>query len=385
MSLIVDALKRAQQGATRRPPLSGPTASGPLPGARVVTNEGALNRRLLVFALAVTAVILIFAVVLRFGGSRVAPPPAKGSPGLLVVEPVGQSKPADGSGTSIEEVRAALLAAQPLETSAARENATDKPDAPPVVKRRTPSARAVPRKPPVVAPRVAATEPAPASAGGAAAISPGTRPAAPSRETATVVKVHPEPAVEAAEMLTAGLQDQQAGRTAKAIEEYRRGIRADGRNPGLYNNLGVALRESGRLDEAVEAFKAALNIDSKYEKALNNLGVSRYQQGQYTEAIDLFNQTLRINPANVESAINTGMIYFLAQRWDEALTAFQQALRYDPRSAEAHYNLGLLWERRGDQEKALKSYRRFVELAGGQQAQLAARVSEHIRQMERSK
>lgn len=379
---------------------------------------GVVNRRLLLLALGVTAVIAIGSVAVRFGGSRVAPAPSKFPPGLLVVEPVGPptSKPAAGSGTSIEEVRAALLAAQPLETNIVPAQSTDDPDLdePPVARsRRAPwrtaprervsaprqaaiDAREAPARPPAAAPRPAPVfaPPPAASAGGlsadrAAGAESATagsvlRAAAP-REPATIVRVHPEPAKEAVEMLAAGLKDQQAGQTARAIEEYRRGIRIDGRNAGLYNNLGVALRESGQLDEAIEAFKAALNIDPKYEKALNNLGVSRYQQGQYAEAIDLFNQALRINPANVESSINTGMIYFLAQRWDEALTAFQQALRYDPRSAEAHYNLGLLWEKHGDQEKALKDYRKFVELAAPQHAQLAARVSDHIRQMERGK
>jgi tetratricopeptide (TPR) repeat protein len=384
MSLIVDALKRAQEGTTRRvPPLAGQSATGPLPGlmARSAAGGGR-TRGFMLIALAVGVVAAIGGVAVRFAGGPVTRPAPRTPPPVLLLEPAGRSssppKQAAEVGTSIEEVRAALLAAQPLETHETT------PPPPRATSGRIAGPRALP--PPVEVVERPAPSAVPPAAGPESAIPDASpRPPATAREVATVVKVHPEPAKEAGEALTAGLKEQQAGHTANAIEEYRRGTRIDAHNPGLFNNLGVALRESGHLDEAIAAFQAALNIDPKYEKALNNLGVSRYQQGQYADAIELFNHALRVNPANAESAINIGMIYFLAQRWDEALSAFQQALRYDPKSAEAHYNLGLFWERRGDKEKALQAYRKFVEFAGPQRAQLAARVADHLRQMERGK
>jgi Flp pilus assembly protein TadD len=412
MSLIVQALKRAQEGATRRlPPLSGHQTRGPFPGPTAPAFGDRRMRSTTLVGLAIGAAVLVGGAGLWVArGSLTRAPMAKTPPQLLVVE-VAPPAPAvpklvSEAGTSIEEVRAALLAAQPLETVAPVQKDVAEPPA-------EPQRRAVDPPPPPVPARTGSTKPAESRGWAARPVPPRvdpvpairaestpppidadvpmTRPdprppAAPAaREASAIVKVHPEPTKEAAEALAAGLKDQQGGQTAKAIDEYRRGIRADARNPGLHNNLGVALRESGRLDEAIEAFQAALNIDPKYEKALNNLGVSRYQQGNYAEAVDLFSQALRINPANVESSINLGMIYFLAQRWDEALNAFQQALKYNPRSAEAHYNLGLFWERHGDHEKALQAYRQFVELAGAAHAPLAARVTEHVRQMERSK
>ena len=391
MSLIVNALRRAQEGTTRcLPPFSTRAIRSPMPGRGP---DAAGWKRSIVIGVA--AATIVGGAGVWLASDYFTRPDAETPPRLLVVEPVVPSpstapKPAPAAGTSIEEVRAALLAAQPLET-----NATP-PQGPPVAKVRTPPTRSVTsgrgvarREPPQRVDVGARTTPAvarPPVAPAAKTEIPVPNPSqAAAGGAAAIVKVHPEPAKEAVEAFAAGLKDQQGGQTAKAIEAYRRGIQADARNPGLFNNLGVALRESGHLDEAIEAFQAALNIDPKYEKALNNLGVSRYQQGKYAEAIDLFNQALRINPTNVESSVNIGMIYFLAERWDEALNAFQQALRYDPRSAEAHYNLGLFWERHGDPDRALQDYRKFIELAGPQHAQLVARVSEHLRQLERAR
>jgi tetratricopeptide (TPR) repeat protein len=409
MSLIVQALKRAQEGATRRlPPLSGRQTRGPFPPA--LSDGDGRTRTMALVGLVIGAVIVGGAGLWVARGSAKGAPTAKTPPQLMIVEPVaasvpGAPTPVSEAGTSIEEVRAALLAAQPLETAAVAENVVEKDAAEPPAKpsqaqtrstkpaeSRGWTARPVPPRVDPVTPVRAESTPYPIDVPVvrseprlAAPPIPAPAPPPAAREASAVVKVHSEPSKEAAEALAAGVKNQQGGQPAKAIEEYQRGIRADSRNPGLYNNLGVALRDSGRLDEATEAFQAALNIDPKYEKALNNLGVSRYQQGNYADAVDLFSQVLRINPANVESSINLGMIYFLAQRWDEALSAFQQALKYNPRSAEAHYNLGLFWERHGDHEKALQAYRKFIELAGVPHAALAARVTEHVRQMERGK
>jgi tetratricopeptide (TPR) repeat protein len=409
MSLIVQALKRAQEGATRRPPLSGHQTRGPFPGPTAPSFGERRGRVTTLVGLAMGAAVLVGGGLWVARGSMTRAPVAKAPQQVLVVEvaPPAPAVPklASEAGTSIEEVRAALLAAQPLETVAKAQQDVAEPPA-------EPQRRAADPAPPAPG-RTGSTKPAEAREWAARPVPPRVDPVPPiraesttppidadvpmsrpnprppatpaAREASAIVRVHPEPTKEAADALAAGLRDQQGGQTAKAIDEYRRGIRADARNSGLHNNLGVALRESGRLDEAIEAFQAALDIDPKYEKALNNLGVSRYQQGNYAEAVDLFSQALRINPANVESSINLGMIYFLAQRWDEALNAFQQALKYNPRSAEAHYNLGLFWERHGDHEKALQAYRKFVELAGAAHAPLAARVTEHVRQMERSK
>lgn len=416
MSLIVQALKRAQEGATRRlPPFSGHQTRGPFPGPMGRSGGGRRMRTMTLIGLAIGAAVVAGGAALWVaGGSLTRAPVAKTAPQLLVVEAVppsapgapGSPTPASEAGTSIEEVRAALLAAQPLETAletpretiaaVRKEVAAPSSAAPPAAPSAAPQ-RPVPARTGPTRPRETqawATTPAINSPTASPTDVPTPRPvprppAAPmppaAREASAIVKVHAEPAKEAADALAAGLRNQQGGQTANAIDDYRRGIRADARNPGLHNNLGVALRESGRLDEAIEAFQAALNLDAKYEKALNNLGVSRYQQGNYADAVDLFSQALRINPANVESSVNLGMIYFLAQRWDEALNAFQQALKYNPRSAEAHYNLGLFWERHGDLEKAVQAYRKFIELAGAAHAPLAARVTEHVRQMERGK
>jgi type IV pilus biogenesis/stability protein PilW len=296
------------------------------------------------------------------------------TPPLLIVEPVPASEGTPAAAAAEAKAADAKVTSTPVGADLGRPAAPVETDRDRSVDRVQPVAArpVVPRRLP--ARRIEATTTSAVPLTNAPAVTPPRTPA--------VVEVHVNEVREAEEALASGLSNQRRGDWAMAIEEYRRGIAADPRNPGLFNNLGIALKQSGRLEEAASAFQDALKVDAKYEKGLNNLGVTRYQQGRFEEAIDLFKQAIRVNPANVESYVNLGIIYLPAGRSDEAFSVFQEALRYDPRSPEANYNLGLLWERRGDAERARQYFERFVTVAGSQHQDLAARVKEHLRQFD---
>ena len=351
MSLIVDALRRAQEGTARRvpAPLGGARGRSPLPGLHVGSMR--VGRMLRLGAILLVLLLIAAGVWVRTQTNR--------RPVVRVAAPVTRSLPETPP----------VLAVEPLAPTTPEEatpTGTTAPAGDSVPARRTAS-RPIPRRP---APIEAAPAPVPVTAAPVAVAPPTPAP---------VVEVHVNDVREGEEALAAGLRNQQQGDWARAIEEYRRGIASDPKNAGLFNNLGIALKQTGRIDEAGAAFEDALKIDPKYEKALNNLGVTRYQQGRFEDAIDLFRHALRVNAANVESYVNLGIIYLQAGRWDEAFGVFQDGLRYDPRSPEANYNLGLLWERRGDAERAKQHYERFLTAAGVQHQELAARVRDHLR------
>ncbi len=398
MSLIAEALKKAQQGAgaiRKLPPFSFKQPLSGLPGG---WGEGPWARLgYLVGGLGLIVIVLIGSLYLvRLGSAPVAPP----SQPVLVVEspalssapgppaqvparppaPAAAPAPKPEQGTSIPEVRAALEAEpgqKPRQSEAGL----------PVTSPR----RADPRRE-VALSRVKEALREEAKQGDKPIREPVSPPslsapraAEPPPSPPLLLEVHPDGAKEAAKFFAEALRYQQQGQLSRAVEEYEKSIAVDPRNPAAFNNLGVALKESGRLDLASEAFQKALALDPKYEKALNNLGVIRYRKGQYEEAIDLFKQALRINSANVESYTNLGVIYLMAERYDDALEAFRQGLRHDPKLAEAHYNLGLLWERRGNRENAQRHYQKFVELASDRHAVLVAKVKERLQVLARGR
>jgi Flp pilus assembly protein TadD len=398
MSLIVDALRRAQDGVRRAPPASVRRAPS------VLTLGGGVRPGLIVAALVVlllgaVAAGLLHAARPRPAGSTVRP--------VLVLEPVAPPPATPPPAAEVPMAPpgpdvAAALAAERARSRSLPEARPSRParvwpgDAPPSDGVATAGVAAAPSGPPPrrpAAPASRAATPLPA-----ASSPPGTRPPAagtpparaatppattartPERASAPspVVTVDAESDREARRLFAAALGHHRQGQLDRAIDEYEKAAAVDPRNPAVFNNLGVALRDRRRLSGAVEAFERALALDPKYEKALNNLGVARFQQGEYQGAIEVLRQALRINPANVESLTNLGMIYLLAGRHDEAQEALQAAVRLAPTLAEAHYHLGLLWERRGHRDSAERHYRRFLEAASPQHGTLAAQVRERL-------
>jgi tetratricopeptide (TPR) repeat protein len=78
---------------------------------------------------------------------------------------------------------------------------------------------------------------------------------------------------------------QLAGRTAEAVEHYRRSLQAGSMDPTAAFNLGTALEELGRWTEAIAAYRRAIQADQQFADAHFNLARLFEQTGRRAEAI----------------------------------------------------------------------------------------------------
>ena len=75
------------------------------------------------------------------------------------------------------------------------------------------------------------------------------------------------------------------GDLAKAVREYRRGLKCDELNVNLHNSLGVALAMMDKLGLAMQSFLRALALDDRNFMALYNLGLAEQARGRQEEAL----------------------------------------------------------------------------------------------------
>jgi tetratricopeptide (TPR) repeat protein len=76
-----------------------------------------------------------------------------------------------------------------------------------------------------------------------------------------------------------------AGRTAEAVQHYRRSLEASRADPTAAFNLGTALEELGEWADAIAAYRRAIQADREFADAHFNLARLYEQVGRRTAAI----------------------------------------------------------------------------------------------------
>jgi tetratricopeptide (TPR) repeat protein len=171
----------------------------------------------------------------------------------------------------------------------------------------------------------------------------------------------------------------------KSIQSYQKVIEIDPTYIEAYNNMGIVYQEIGNFNKALEAYQKAIELNPRYEKGFNNLGILFYLKGQYEESVQAFQKAIAINPNNVESLINLGTLLKRRGQVHEAIECYQKALALNPLNGETHYNIGLLYEQLENFDLAINHYQTFVQLSSKTHPDLVSKVQRHLNSLLRIK
>ena len=165
---------------------------------------------------------------------------------------------------------------------------------------------------------------------------------------------------------------------SKAIQAYQKVIELDPTYVEAYNNLGITYQMVGDVDRASGAYQKATEMNPRYEKGYNNLGILLLLKGRYDEALEAFQKALAINSSNIESHINLGILFKKKGQWEKAVESYQRALAIDPLHRETHYNIALLYEQLENLELAISHYQQFIQLSPKSHPELVVKVQRHL-------
>ncbi|HZL42164.1 MAG TPA: tetratricopeptide repeat protein, partial [Verrucomicrobiae bacterium] len=152
------------------------------------------------------------------------------------------------------------------------------------------------------------------------------------------------------------------GRTAEAIEEYRKALEINPEFVDAHNDLAEALFKEGRFDEAAEHYYRALQMNPRLAEAQNHLGILLSQKGQTAEATVHFQKAVDLIPDYFEAENNLGTALAAQGQSAKAMQHFQNVLKISPGHAQAHYNLANLLAAAGRLDEAIDHYGRAVIL-----------------------
>lgn len=165
---------------------------------------------------------------------------------------------------------------------------------------------------------------------------------------------------------------------SKAIQAYQKVIELDPTYVEAYNNLGIIYQDIGDFDKALGAYQKAIEINPQYEKAYNNLGILLFVNERYDESIIAFQNALAINPHSIESNINLGTLFKRKGQFEKAIEYYQKALNVNPLHGETHYNIGLLYEQLKNFNLAISHYQKFIRLSSKTYPDLVSKVQRQI-------
>jgi mono/diheme cytochrome c family protein len=94
------------------------------------------------------------------------------------------------------------------------------------------------------------------------------------------------------------------GRTALAVEHFRRSVQLKPDSTAMRFNLATALSVGGQLDEAVAEYERVLTLDPAYLGAHNNLGSVLSARGDSLGALRHFREAVNLDPENVPAQRN---------------------------------------------------------------------------------
>jgi Tfp pilus assembly protein PilF len=152
-----------------------------------------------------------------------------------------------------------------------------------------------------------------------------------------------------------GLTHLREGRIDLALEEFKKAVKADPKNPYFQKGLGQAYAAKRKWDDAADAFRKALELNPYYVDVRNDLGMALILGGNREagkkEFLTAFGDPT--NPTPEISARNLGQVYYEEKNYAESASWFRTSLNRNKAYGEAYLGLADALAASGRPEEAL--------------------------------
>jgi tetratricopeptide (TPR) repeat protein len=133
--------------------------------------------------------------------------------------------------------------------------------------------------------------------------------------------------------------------------------------PRYQFRIGALLDKLGRRAESIERMKKVLTLNPKDAQALNYLGYSYAEMGiNLEEALKLLKLAVEIRPNDAFILDSLGWVNFKLKRYDEAVRLLEDSFSLVSDDSTIAEHLGDAYAARREFKKALKQYRRALEI-----------------------
>ena len=189
--------------------------------------------------------------------------------------------------------------------------------------------------------------------------------------------------VEAKNKFDQGVQFYQQGKFDEAIKAFEAVLKGKPDFAEGYFNSGMAYLRKGDIDTAIAKMERAIELKPGFIEAYFGLGQAYINKGDEEQATKIYKKAVDINPNDAKIYVNLGSLYFSNKKDDLAMEALLKAKEFDSSLPHTYYQFGLLYLRKGEIEKSIENFEKFLELAP--QAPEAERVEGLVEDLKKKK
>jgi Tfp pilus assembly protein PilF len=160
---------------------------------------------------------------------------------------------------------------------------------------------------------------------------------------------------EAEMRFSTGVMHLREGRVDLALEEFKKAVKEDGKNPYFHKGLGLAYSARREWKPAIAAFRRAIELNPYYVDVRNDLAAALIGSGEREagkkEFLAAFSDPT--NPTSEVSARNLGQAYFEEKNYAEALNWFRTSVTRNKDYADGYLGLADTLAATGKHEEAV--------------------------------
>jgi protein O-GlcNAc transferase len=129
------------------------------------------------------------------------------------------------------------------------------------------------------------------------------------------------------------------------------------------NKSAVEFYKANDLSGAEELYRRAIQEDPSYFPAQLNLGILLFKTGRFDDAIKECTRAVALKADHPSAHFHLGNAYYSKMWWEEAQVEYERVLQLDPHHVDVHFALGGIQIQRGHKNKAIESWKKYLELA----------------------
>ena len=126
---------------------------------------------------------------------------------------------------------------------------------------------------------------------------------------------------------------------------------------------GAAAQSIEQFDLALENYYKLLELGNRPIDVYGSiLSIEKIEKKDTVKALEIVRMALEEYPDSDQMRREEINLLILTNRLEDAMTKLQEAITNDPNNEQLYYSLGYMYDESGDQDKAIETYQKAIEL-----------------------